>query len=244
MISSIRIFNEAGINEFRNYLISLSSGTNSSLPSLEFLCNDSFSTTASGLIEIERIKFSSKREIVLYVAEKIQQLEETDVLYNRGLWTWLSAFFFDSVCPLVKGVRRPGSEVRHILSSNEWNRYYRHLLAAPVRFFIELDEMSRIYLTGEPDKHGDLFEQLASRNEYATSRGIVEAATLLYWDLDKNKIKKGARNKDTHPGVLRRLTGAILPQFMLTFDVNGMRGNEILDLLPSEFNPWKINSIS
>jgi hypothetical protein len=239
MKTVIRIFNDAGINEFRNYLNSINSDESRVIPSNSFLTDDSFSTPAIGIVEVERYKFDSKRKMIIYIAERVQQLQETNILYNRGLWTWLSAFFFDSVCPLVKGVRKPGSEVRHILSSNEWNRYYRHLLAAPVRFFIELAEKSDIYLTGDPDKHGDLFEQLASRNEYATSIGIVEAATLLYWDREKNKIKKGARNKDTHPGVLRRLTGAILPQFMLTYDVNGMSGEEIIALLPPEFNSWK-----
>lgn len=60
---------------------------------------------------------------------------------------------------------------------------------------------------------------------------------MLYWDDQKNTIKKRARNK-TGPGVLRRFTKDIIPQFQMTYDLNSMNGEEILNLLPSEFNDW------
>ncbi len=239
MKQHIRVFNDNGINHFRHYLQTIAVGENSQLPSKELLESDDYSTIAAGDVEIDQLFFTSKEDIVKYLLDKIHFISEHDKYYSQGLWTWLSAFYFDSVCPLKNGRRQPGSEVRHILASKEWNRYYRHLLAAPVRLISELNDKGKIYLTGTPNKHGDLFEQLASRNEYATSLGIVEAATLLYWDIENQKIKKGARNKDTHPGVLRRFTGAVLPQFTLTYDVNGMSGTKILEMLPREFSKWK-----
>jgi hypothetical protein len=60
---------------------------------------------------------------------------------------------------------------------------------------------------------------------------------MLYWDDKKNNIKKGARNK-TGPGILRRFTKDIIPQFQMTYDLNSMNGEEIISLLPSEFNEW------
>jgi hypothetical protein len=239
MRTSIRIFNDQGIGEFRNYLNSVQTGKSVHALSDSFLTDEQFSFIAEGEVEVERLIFAKKEEIVKYLFDKISTVKGKNKLYDQGMWTWLSAFYFDSVCPIRNGVRKPGVEARHILASKEWKRYYRHLLAAPVRLYSEMADRGAIYLVGPPDQHGDLFEQLASRIEYATSPGIVEAATLLYWDSVNNKIKKGARNKDTHPGVLRRFTGAILPQYMLTYDVNGMSGQEILELLPEEFSKWK-----
>jgi len=106
--------------------------------------------------------------------------------------------------------------------------------------FAELDGLSKIYLAGPPYRHGDLLEQLASRQEIATNKGIVEAATILYWDDQKNTIKKGARNK-TGPGILRRFIKDIIPQFQMTYDLNSMNGEGLISLLPAEFNEWLDN---
>ena len=56
---------------------------------------------------------------------------------------------------------------------------------------------------------------------------------------EKNDIKKGARNK-TGKGILRRFTRDIIPQFQMTYDLNSMDGEEILNLLPKEFEGWLI----
>ena len=47
------------------------------------------------------------------------------------VWAWLSAFYFEQLCPARKdGTRRPGEEARWIPIGTAF-RYYRHLLAGP-----------------------------------------------------------------------------------------------------------------
>jgi hypothetical protein len=88
------------------------------------------------------------------------------------------------------------------------------------------------------NRHGDILEQLASRQEIATVKGILEAVILLYWDTNKNHPKLGTTNRNKI-GNLRRFTGSIMPQFQMTYDLNSMNGIDILKLLPHEFDEWK-----
>ena len=135
--------------------------------------------------------------MIHYLYDKITEIPDNNKFYLKGMWSWISAFFFDNVCPLKEnGSRDPGADDRHLLNSEHWGRYYRHLIAAPVRVLHDLGELADIYLTGKPNQHGDLFEQLASRQEIATNKGVIQAATILYWDSEKKKIKRGARAKN------------------------------------------------
>jgi hypothetical protein len=111
-------------------------------------------------------------------------------------------------------------------------------LASPVRLYKDLGTFSKIYLSAKPDVPGDLFEQLASRQEIAACKGVIEAATLLYWNESEKKIKKGVRDKDG-AGVLRRFVRATIPQFQMTYDLNSMSGNDVIQLLPREYDKWK-----
>jgi len=235
----IRKFNNEGIEKFREYLNEIRNGGMNDIPS-GFVNSDTYSEPVEGNVSLDFRVFDSKEKLIKYLHEKVHKIKEGNIFYNEGMWTWLSAFYFDSVCPLrTDDTRKPGKDSRHILNGEEWNRYYRHLLASPVRLYHELKEYSVIYLQGSPDIHGDLFEQLAARQEVASCKGIIEAATLLYWDKEKKRIKKNARDKEG-AGVLRRFAGSTIWQFKMTYDLNSMNGTEIITLLPEEYNSWKV----
>lgn len=234
----IRKFNQAGIEQFRDNLSEIKSGNKCDLEKV-ILESSHLTETIDQNLKLESKLFTSKSEMIHYLHKVISQISNSEVYYDVGLWSWISAFYFDSVCPVGSdGIRKPGALNRHILEVQDWRKYYRHLLAAPVRILNELQTDSKIYLTGAPNKHGDLFEQLASRQEIATNRGVIEAATILYWDASKSNIKKGARAKNG-AGILRRFTGDIIPQYQMTYDLSSMSGREIVDLLPAEFDIWK-----
>lgn len=237
MITHIRRFNELGIDKFRNLLHEVRDGEADGVP--DSLVTDKYSCEIiNGEIKVERKKFDSKNEIVRYIYDKISRIPGGKLLYDSGMWSWLSAFYFDSICPQRSdGTRKIGEDSRYILNAEEWNKYYRHLLASPTRLLKELNGLSKIYLAGAPDKNGDLHESLASRQEIATCTGVIEAATKLYWDDSKNKVKRGARNKDGR-GVLRRFTTSTIPQFQMTYDLNSMNGEQIIKLLPHEYDVW------
>jgi hypothetical protein len=237
MKTHIRRFNEFGIEEFRRILHRVRNDEAGEIPST--LLTDTYLTEiVNAEIKIEPKVFLTRREIIGHVFDLNSRLNNKNSLYDKGMWSWLSAFYFDTICPLGQsGKRKVGEDSRYILNPEEWNKYYRHLLASPTRLYKELGPLAKIYLSGKPDAPGDLFEQLASRQEIASCRGVIEAATLLYWDVNNEKVKKGARNK-YGPGILRRFVLSTIPQFQMTYDLNSMSGKELIQLLPAEYEEW------
>jgi hypothetical protein len=99
-------------------------------------------------------------------------------------------------------------------------------------------ENARLLLLDPVDKLGDIWEQLASRQEIISNQPIVGAATLLYLDSDKDRPKRGAASTKRKPGTLRRFVD-LIQQLDLTYDLYSMRPTDILGLLPPEFDSWR-----
>lgn len=239
MTTQIRRFTEIGIEKFRNFLNQIQDNEIEDIP--QSILIDVYSCEIIRAdTSLEQKVFDSKEDLIKYIFNKISPFLNTTLLYDKGMWTWLAAYYFDSICPKNRGGHRViREESKYILNPEEWNKYYRHLLASPIRLYRDLGELSKIYLSGKPDVPGDLFEQLASRQEIAACKGVIEAATILYWDSIDQKIKKGVRNKDG-AGVLRRFVKATVPQFQMTYDLNSMGGQDVIQLLPREYDKWKL----
>ena len=233
----LHIFTEDGITEFRQNMNLIKSGTTFDLDKDRLFSGNNVSKYEMDINLPEFNPSTSKYDFIVSLTNTLQPIELRKEFYNSYLWSWLSAFYFDLLCPIEAGIRYPKAEERHILSSENWRRYYRHLIAAPLRLYIELGELSIGYLDGKINVHGEYFEQLASAQDIATSPGIIEAANILFWDPERRSFKHGSRGKDK-PGTIRRYARDIIPQFQMTYDLNSMSGQEIVDLLPSEFERW------
>jgi hypothetical protein len=85
-------------------------------------------------------------------------------------------------------------------------------------------------------KPGDIVEQLASRKELVTNRAVAETATRLYFDSAAGAFKRGHSSKIR--GGPRRLA-SLLNQLDLTWYLYGMTTDEILNLLPKEFDRFR-----
>jgi hypothetical protein len=159
---------------------------------------------------------------------------------DRGLWTWLTLFYFDEVCPADgNGNREPQDEARLMPLLDNHQRFYRHLLLGPfliVRAHRDQPERAIAMLCNPLWKPGEIVEQLASRKELVTNRGVVELATRLYYDAEKKSFKRGAGS--SVKGAARRLA-TLLNQLDLTFYLYGMSAEELLALLPKEFDRFR-----
>lgn len=239
MESKIRTLNAEGIKMFSAHLNRIRfNGLNTSIDPL-ILENSNYSDEIENDYFVDnQISFETKYSFAKYICEKIDLTKNRHYYYNVGLWSWLSAFYFNQVCPLESEVRKPGQDARHILHEpKDYKAYYRHLLAGPARIYTELGEDGRIFLAGELSKRGDLTEQLQAYQNIAFNRGIIQAADLLYWDEVKKKLKKGSGSKGA--GSPRRFV-AIIGQFELTYDLTSLDGKNILELFPSEFKKWVV----
>jgi len=237
-MTRVRKLTDDGVTRFTQYLKSISSGERLDPPM--HLLNDGDSSEAlAGTAEVEIQAFKSKMAAASYLQDRLAGLDRSEVDNNVGLWTWLSLFYFDQVCPPgAHSKRTPGEIVRHVLSQHA-QKYYRHLLAGPYRLLQIHSKNARVFLCGELPVHGDFSEQLASRIQFISNPSLIEAVDRLYYDTSSNgdgRPKRGALTR-TRPGNVRRFV-SVMQQFDLTYDMYAMTADQILDLLPAEFAKW------
>jgi hypothetical protein len=237
-MATVRRLTDAGITRFTEYLKRIADGEVLDPPTHLLYDNES-SESLLGTAEVEPVVLDTKLMAAKYLRRQLESLDRSEVDNNVGLWTWLSLYFFDQVCPAAAGGRRdPGELVRHVLSPLS-KKYYRHLLGGPCRLLQLHGEFARVFLYGPLPEHGDFSEQLASRMQIITNRALIEAVDRLYFDSTANgagRPKRGALTR-SRPGNLRRLV-TVIQQFDLTYDLYAMSADEIIKLLPREFRRW------
>ncbi|MEO7415157.1 MAG: hypothetical protein ABIZ81_17580 [Opitutaceae bacterium] len=190
--------------------------------------------------EIESRIFANRLEAGQYLNELVTAAGISQPEKNRGLWAWLTLFYFDQVCPAdPSGARSPKEEARLVAQVDNFQRFYRHLLLGPfliVRTHLDQPERANAFLCNPLHQPGEIAEQLASRKELVTNRAVVELTTKLYYDPAQKTFRRGATNKVR--GAARRLS-ALLNQLDLTWYLYGMTAEEIAALLPKEFDRFR-----
>lgn len=234
---AVRIFNKDGLAEFERLVGEIRAGNLKSVPD-ELLFSENYSESYEPIINIERVDHKNKNELVPYLVEKLNLKASKFLYFNKGLWSWLSSFYFDNICPADgNGKRKVNEAAFYILNDpKNYTKYYRHLLAYPCRLYSELDDSSKIFLIGTFQKRGEITEQFGAYQEIALNKGILDAANILYWDDSTKNLKRGAAGKGA--GSARRLV-RIIRQYQMTYDLNSMKGDEIAGLLPDEFAKWR-----
>lgn len=189
-------------------------------------------------IEVDHLP-TSKLGIAIYLNELLDTADLSTPEKDVGLWAWLSLFYFEAICKKKKsGDYHTGKIYRWIPDPQNYQTYYRHLLAGPWRIcraYKDNPDVLVSILSGDITTPGDFYEQLASRQEFISNSSIIELATYLYFDRNKNELKKGAAGKGE--GSARRLVG-VINQFSRTWDLYGMGYKDIAKLLPDEFNKY------
>lgn len=233
-----RIMLPEGENRFREYLQALRQDTSIPRPDLN---REPFSREFSQNLSIDETKiFDTKMELAEYLNRVCErnEIRREDILGMSGLWTWLAYIWFDQLAPFNNdGSRKIREEVRYIYNQ-QYKRYYRHYIATPYSIYsLHGKENSRIFLYSPVYEHNDFIEQFASRQDIIAYKNIVETISRLYLDDDTGFPKRGAESRD-RKGNIRRFT-RIIDQFKLTYDIYYMTADQILNLLPGEFNEWK-----
>jgi hypothetical protein len=192
--------------------------------------------------EVEHRTFGSRLAATEYLFTVFNEAGITMPELDRGLWAWLSLLYFDELCPKDdRGRRKPGDRARWIPQTESSREYYRHLLAGPYRIFVahrDNPHCARLVLSGPLHTPGELVEQLASRKEYITNPGIMEAAARLYFDPVANRPRPGATTTN-RGGTIRRFID-VLRQLDCTWDLYSFTADDILDKLPREFDRFKV----
>ena len=192
-------------------------------------------------IECMPIKSSSQSKLlvtkyIFNLLEKSSASGETD----KELWAWLSLYYFETIHKKDKNNEYKLGEInKWIPNFEDYRKYYRHLLLGPWNIYKQHkgdEEIISGILCGEIHTPGDVFEQLASRQEWITSSQVQKAVTKLYYDKKNKSLKKGSGGKGG--GSARRLSD-VLKQFNMNYDFYAISSNDLIGLLPREFDRYK-----
>ena len=233
---AIRVFRDQGINEFKKYILGVKNNSNTPVPNLN---DEPYSYKFTPTVNIDENKFFSTRmDIAKYLSKQFSSagVQPRDVIGagKEGLWTWLAYIFFSQITDNRRKILR----LERYICSSDWNRYYVHLIAGAYYLFTFLgEELSKLFLCSSPYILNDFNDHMACYQYIVGYQNIVEVAHILYWDEQRNAPKKGAQSIK-NPGNIRRFA-KVISQLELTYDVYTMTPQEILKILPKEFDKWK-----
>jgi hypothetical protein len=236
----IRKLTDNGIQRFRAYLAELRQGSKAPPPA-GLLEDAQFSSPFNGGAEVEPRLFANRLELAQYLDQTLDGIFNGSLPYDVHLWSWLSLYFFDQVCPLEQnGLRKPGRDYRHILEPG-YPYGHRHLLAGAYLVYSVYglgEDLSRLLLWTPLYLESKFHHQLAARQTLITNKGVLAAADKMYFNESEGRPQKGALMEKNSPGTLQRFID-VIQQLDLTYDLYSMDGEQILALLPPEFDKWK-----
>ena len=229
-----RRLTEDGIDRFEDFLQRLKENPTPRLPS-HALTDDRLSEAIDLKLEVEPLQAQTRMEVAEQVFRLLRRDPET-LRIDKGFWCWLSLFWFNELCPVVHGQRVPGDRFRWIAELDNTHRAWRHLLAGPYQIYrAHRDDPERALalLCGTIHQRSDLLAQIASRPSLVTCKAVVGGATQLYYNSETDRIRRGVSGKG--PGSARRFAD-VLSQLDLTWDLHSLTTEELLALLPDEFD--------
>lgn len=231
----LRILNESGLEEAVTILNRLRSGELSAVP-LTFLESDEHSTLlAAEIRQLKKNEIENRWQFGVWLYQQLQSLDQESLILEPGLWTWLAFCLFNTICPEGVRGRKIAEDAKYILRRDDYRKFYRHLVSGPyfmIRAHINQPAAVKAILATRPDSPGEVYEQLASRQQIVTSRAAMETATELYWDEQSQYLRRGAGGSG--PGSARRLA-SVLKQYELTYDLNAITSTTLTSMLPKEF---------
>lgn len=233
---NLRRLNGQGLEQFTAFLDSLTGDAPLPYPSV-LLTDPEATEVVSPEIEIEQRTFGSRYAAAEYLFCLFKDSSLTDIERDRGLWAWLSLFYFAELCPVnSKGQRKPGRRERWLLVPTS-RRFYLHQLAGPYQIYRAHQNDPAVtigLLCGPLGIIPRVYEEIAESPTFIASHAVVETATRLYYDSKTGAIR---RNRSGRGGP-RRLVG-VLAQFDVTWDISSLSADDIWSLLPNEFSQIK-----
>lgn len=238
----LRRFNDAGIAEFVRRIETLRAGGEAAIAD-EFVTDSKFAEPVVPEVPMERPAFKTKRDAGAYLSERTRAARSVYGDDDRGLWTWLSAWHWDAVCPVRDdGRRKVLAPYNYIFGHQFVKRESQHLLAVGVRLF-ENAPNSRLLLDTPVNSLTSLVEQVSTRLAMTRIRGFFDLMDLLYFDPNTGRAKPGVVDaRAIRPGDLRHRLPARIRQLEVTHDLTDLSAEQLLSLLGDEFRQWAVAS--
>ncbi len=229
-----RRLNNQGTQQLELFLHQLRDDPHTDAPR-ELLTDPGTSAPLDAEVNAEPRSFHSRLEVAEHLA-RILKGDSATLRNDAGFWNWLSLCWFDELCPQHNELRNPGESARWIADLENPRRTCRHFLAGPFQiYWAHRDDPNRALslLCGAVHQPGPLVTTLAARPSLVTCNAVVGAATRLYYNRATGRNRSGLAAKT--PGSPKRFAD-VLSQLDLTWDLHSLTVEELLDLLPAEFD--------
>ena len=226
-------FTSAGLEEFVKWIRLGASGP---IPR-DLITDQQYSEPLPGNAIVPQQIFRDRFDFGKFLVELLKPFQRQSISFDRGLWSWLAAYYFEQLSPRDDaGTRALRKDYVYALS--ESRIYYRHLVRAPWFLVSTHGEACRYLLVARQDdraplsRQSYLLDQLAALQFVISSPTLIAAAGRLYSDPRTGLPTRGAGAKGS--GSPRRLA-LIANQLSLTYDIHAMPVDRFLKLLPDEF---------
>ena len=240
MSDTVCQLSKAGMDAFRDYIQASRRG-DTVTPPYHLLFQSPYSEPLIQHAEIERNCFYTKYEAVTYLAGVFADLDQREISYNGGLWSWISLYYLEELLETkiqgkTKGINAPDNYILEVEQGDlKWREYSHHLLASPFYLYRCHGDEARMLLAGPIGSRMELTFEIVARLQFARSREFIKLVNRLYSD-DHGKMKRGASHKGTSGSIHRLIK--IFQQLELTYDIFDMSCEKMIELLPPEFDEW------
>ena len=238
-----------GIEAAKAWLAALRGGLSIPFPDT-ILTSSLYAQTVESEIYVEQRNFKTRRDVGIYFIRTLAPLASTRTVNNPYLWSWLGMFYFNQIARKdADGKPNLGRspDIAYVIDPSASQDFRRETRWFANRLMLAYDiywqhSENAWFMLDEPVNSLSRFTmRLASAPELFRSRGIVSLAHLLYADPKTRQIKanSGSTSRATAPpGSLPRLID-VLTQLYMTYEVYGMTAEQLMSLLPPEFDRFK-----
>ncbi len=237
----LRRFNEAGIAEFVRRIEALRAGGAAEIDDA-FVTDGKLTEPIVPEVLMERRAFKTKRDAGAYLSERTRAARTVHGDDDRGLWTWLSAWHWDAVCPVREvGQRKVLNPYHYVLGYGHSQNAKKHLLKVTV-VLAEAWPSSRLLLDSPPWTLNQIVQDVTTRMTLVRLQGMGDLVDMLYRDPVTGRQKPGAVDARTvRPGDLRHRLSARIRQLEVTHDLPNLNAEQLLNLLGDEFRQWAVS---
>ncbi|QDU28887.1 hypothetical protein ETAA8_39930 [Anatilimnocola aggregata] len=229
-----RQFNAAGLAAFRGYLAECRIEPARAVPQT-LLVDPAFSDPTTSPVHVEPRQFRTRQVAAEYLHQVLSPISDHDLLANAGLWSWLSLYYFDQVCPIVMGIRQVTNDYSYVFEPKNPRHFYRHLLFIAWRVKNMAPEHCRLFLTPAVSTLDHVTTEVLKRLYLTRIPCIFEVLDRLYWDSSRGRARAGIVGTKVKAGDLVHRLPIRIRQLEVTYDLNSLSADQLVSLLGTEF---------
>lgn len=176
----------------------------------------------------------------MIITPMLQPYSAAALRYNAGLWSWLTFFFFDSVCPVDgQGHRNVRNDYHYVFEAKNSRYYYRNHLFVSWHIRNICGKYTRLFF-GSPVSVLDKFTEDGMKSLFLIRIPCMfEVLDRLYWDETQGRPRVGATgtsSKQSKPGDLTYRLPRRIRQIEKTYDLPSLNADQLIPLLGKELD--------